>query len=220
MAIAPPRKRKSRRAETEIAVIGGVHLRKLFPLSPALQGLPAQLGSIDYRNSHARSPQTEHGSAGAATGSGSGHLLWAPGIVAWRRAIKMRSIRWLEVDMKIRGTRKAVLGSLLAVALSGGLAMADEGSGGWSPLPAIGHGGVASGGPDCGVVSRVDPVGSIWLGHFTGGNVGPLGPIPGGVDWRDQYACFSSRRSCEAWQRDMRSAFHGLQGYRTCLIIR
>ena len=84
----------------------------------------------------------------------------------------------------------------------------------------IGHGGVVSNWPGCGVVSGGATAGSIWLGHFTGGNVGPNGPVPGGVDWRDVYACFPSPMSCNAWQRDMRRQFHGLQGYRTCLVIR
>jgi hypothetical protein len=82
------------------------------------------------------------------------------------------------------------------------------------------HRGVPSYGPNCGVVSDVSPVGRIWLGHFTGGNIGPIGPVPGGVDWRSAYGCFPSRATCQAWQRDMRHKFSRLEGYRTCLVIR
>jgi hypothetical protein len=84
----------------------------------------------------------------------------------------------------------------------------------------IGHRGVPSWGPNCGVVAYASAAGSIWLGHFTGGNIGRLGPVREGVDWRDAYACFPSRRDCQAWQRDMRHTFRRLEGYRTCLPIR
>ncbi len=88
------------------------------------------------------------------------------------------------------------------------------------PQVSVGHEGVLSNGPNCGVVSHFSDDRSIWLGHFSGGNVGPEGPIPGGVDWRNLYACFPTRETCLAWQKDMRSEFRGLEGYRSCLVIR
>ncbi len=80
--------------------------------------------------------------------------------------------------------------------------------------------GVAVDGPSCGALSHLSPTGSIWLGHFTGGSIALGGLEAGGVIWRDAYACFDSRKSCHAWQRGQKAAFRGLDGYRTCLIIR
>jgi len=120
----------------------------------------------------------------------------------------------------------------LASALAAGAACADtmyppSDINGDNPPPAaapvqtpVGHEGVLSSGPYCGVVSHMGDDRSIWLGHFTGGNVGPDGPIPGGVDWRNEYACFPSRDTCQAWQRDMLAQYKGLEGYRSCIVIR
>jgi len=89
-----------------------------------------------------------------------------------------------------------------------------------APRVYVGHEGVLSDGPNCGVVSHPIDDSSIWLGHFSGGNVGPQGPVPGGVDWHDIYACFPTRETCKAWQRDMRAEFRDLEGWRSCLVIR
>ena len=41
-----------------------------------------------------------------------------------------------------------------------------------------------------------------------------------GLTWRDEYACFPSRAACEGWLRRMRGAYRGVDGYRTCIVIR
>jgi hypothetical protein len=82
------------------------------------------------------------------------------------------------------------------------------------------HGGVLVSGPTCAIVSAGVGDHSVWLGHFSGGRMGPAGLAPGGVDWKNLYACFPSRQACERWERDMHAAYHRLDGYRSCVRIR
>lgn len=58
------------------------------------------------------------------------------------------------------------------------------------------------------------------LGHFRGGRIVRA---PDGVPlivWKDEYSCFSSRRACDGWQRQMNIAYRNVEGDRTCLPIR
>ena len=59
--------------------------------------------------------------------------------------------------------------------------------------------------------------GELWLGHFTGGK-----RIDGGfgVDWRDEYGCFTSRAQCRAWWVSLRRVYRHVDGYGTCLALR
>ena len=108
---------------------------------------------------------------------------------------------------------RILLGATAALSLGVGAQAADLSYGGEAV-------GAASDGPHCGVLAGLPITTSIWLGHFTGGNVGPYGPVPGGVDWRNDYACFTSRKACRDWQRGLLAVYRDLEGYRTCLVIR
>jgi hypothetical protein len=58
------------------------------------------------------------------------------------------------------------------------------------------------------------------LGHFRGGRVVRVAGAPVGLDWRDDYTCFTSMRACKAWQRDLRVAYRHVEGDRTCMPLR
>lgn len=58
------------------------------------------------------------------------------------------------------------------------------------------------------------------LGHFRGGRiVRAVDGVPLLI-WENRYACFTSRRMCEAWQRKMNVVWRNVEGDRTCLPIR
>ena len=59
--------------------------------------------------------------------------------------------------------------------------------------------------------------GELWLGHFTGGR-----RVTGGfgVDWRDEYGCFTSRAECRAWWTGLHRVYRHVQGYGTCMALR
>lgn len=80
--------------------------------------------------------------------------------------------------------------------------------------------GLESSGPDCGVALDAPGWRSVWLGHFSGGNLRRMESGDRGVAWRDRYMCFPSRASCEAWQASMKRMWRQVDGYRTCLPIR
>jgi hypothetical protein len=120
--------------------------------------------------------------------------------------------RFLEFTM--RDTRRL---ALTAIAIVFGLTATAAARAGDLTIRAS---GVAVDGPSCGALSHLSSTGSIWLGHVTGGSIAPGGLEAGGVIWRDAYACFDSRKACQSWQRGQKAAYRGLDGYRTCLIIR
>ncbi|HEY8580523.1 MAG TPA: hypothetical protein VIL72_11590 [Beijerinckiaceae bacterium] len=55
----------------------------------------------------------------------------------------------------------------------------------------------------------------LWLGHFTGGR--RIGP---GVEWRDDYACFTTSGACRAWWASLRREYRDVQGHGTCMALR
>lgn len=57
----------------------------------------------------------------------------------------------------------------------------------------------------------------LWLGHFTGGRKIPAYRV---VEWRDDYACFTSAIDCATWWRSLRRAYHDVEGHGTCLPLR
>ena len=57
----------------------------------------------------------------------------------------------------------------------------------------------------------------LWLGHFTGGRKIPQYRV---VEWRDDYACFTSAAECAAWRRDLLRAYGDVEGHGTCLPLR
>jgi len=59
----------------------------------------------------------------------------------------------------------------------------------------------------------------LWLGHFTGGRIG-AGPFGEIVEWRDDYACFTSAADCAAWRRGLRAVYRDVEGWGTCLALR
>ncbi len=64
------------------------------------------------------------------------------------------------------------------------------------------------------------PTSDLVLGHFRGGRiVWATDGVPLLV-WKEEYACFSSRRMCEVWQRQMNVAYRNVEGDLTCLPIR
>jgi hypothetical protein len=82
------------------------------------------------------------------------------------------------------------------------------------------HPGWPSRGPNCGSVAySADPSG-LWLGHFTGGRFDGQPGYGAALNWQDRYVCFPTRQDCAVWQREMRTAFRQVEGYRTCLPIR
>jgi hypothetical protein len=80
--------------------------------------------------------------------------------------------------------------------------------------------GWLSRGPGCAVVRDIPELRNVWLGHFSGGRYEGLHGDARALDWKDQYACFASRASCQSWQRHMRARYGRIEGYRTCLPIR
>jgi hypothetical protein len=65
----------------------------------------------------------------------------------------------------------------------------------------------------------------LWLGHFRGGDARKIWAVAPPksiitVAWADRYACFSSRRLCEAWQAELRHVHRGIYSTRTCLPLR
>jgi hypothetical protein len=80
--------------------------------------------------------------------------------------------------------------------------------------------GFLSSGPRCPMSTDVPEWRSVWLGHFSGGARAFSADGRSGLAWRDEYACFPSRASCEAWQKSMRREFHAAEGYRSCVFIR
>ena len=58
--------------------------------------------------------------------------------------------------------------------------------------------------------------GELWLGHFTGGR-----RVAGsGVDWSDEYACFTSRAACRAWWGSLNRTYRQVEGHGTCMALR
>jgi hypothetical protein len=65
----------------------------------------------------------------------------------------------------------------------------------------------------------------LWLGHFSGGKrVSVSSPEGGlgvaGVEWRDDYACFTSMSECRAWWNGLNRQYRHVQGHGTCLALR
>ena len=77
-----------------------------------------------------------------------------------------------------------------------------------------------SSGPNCASAAEVPASIPLWLGHFSGGRLEAQGVAAAGLAWASQHSCFTSRTSCQQWQRDMRAAYRQVEGYRTCLQIR
>lgn len=59
--------------------------------------------------------------------------------------------------------------------------------------------------------------GELWLGHFTGGRRIEAGRA---FDWRDEYACFTSRAQCTAWRNGLRRVYRHAEGHGTCMALR
>lgn len=55
----------------------------------------------------------------------------------------------------------------------------------------------------------------LWLGHFSGGL-----RTAGGVEWRDDHACFTTARECRAWWNSLNRVYRHVQGHGTCLALR
>ena len=58
--------------------------------------------------------------------------------------------------------------------------------------------------------------GELWLGHFTGGRQ----LTPHLIDWRDDYACFTSAAACRAWRNSLGRVYRHVDGWGTCLALR
>ncbi len=56
----------------------------------------------------------------------------------------------------------------------------------------------------------------LWLGHFSGGK---RTGVPA-VEWRDDYACFTSNADCRAWWNSLNREYRDVQGHGTCLALR
>jgi hypothetical protein len=69
----------------------------------------------------------------------------------------------------------------------------------------------------CSPIADVPGTHGLWLGHFTGGRKIPEYRV---VEWRDDYACFTSAADCTAWRRDLRRAYRDVEGHGTCLPLR
>lgn len=69
----------------------------------------------------------------------------------------------------------------------------------------------------CRPIADVPGTHGLWLGHFTGGRKLPAYRL---VEWRDDYACFTSAADCAAWWRDLRHAYRDVEGHGTCLPLR
>jgi hypothetical protein len=110
------------------------------------------------------------------------------------------------------GQLSLLSGLVIAGALAAGVTSVAAGA------PAVAH--LESSGPHCKPALDFPEWRSVWLGHFTGGGRVHEGGGVYGLAWRDEYACFPSRAACEGWLRRMRGAYRGVDGYRTCIVIR
>jgi hypothetical protein len=82
------------------------------------------------------------------------------------------------------------------------------------------HPGWPSRGPNCAPVAGTVGEFPLWLGHFTGGRFDGEPGLGAALNWQNRYSCFPSLQACKVWQREMRTAFRQIEGYRTCLPIR
>ena len=69
----------------------------------------------------------------------------------------------------------------------------------------------------CRPIADIPGTHGLWLGHFTGGRKIPQYRV---VEWRDDYACFTSAAECAAWRRDLLRAYGDVEGHGTCLPLR
>lgn len=69
----------------------------------------------------------------------------------------------------------------------------------------------------CRPIANIPGTHGLWLGHFTGGRKIPEYRV---VEWRDDYACFTSAADCTAWRRYLRRAYRDVEGHGTCLPLR
>lgn len=86
-------------------------------------------------------------------------------------------------------------------------------------LPA-GEAKAGNGPAACAPLAHRMDVPGLWLGHFSGGN---WARYPSGqpyVDWRSEYQCFTSARSCYAWRASMKRVYRRFDGHGTCLNLR
>ncbi|HQT62836.1 hypothetical protein [Acidiphilium sp.] len=118
--------------------------------------------------------------------------------------------------------RAAAFAALLGFGGAQGAAAADLAARAMPPVgPAYADPAVEPNSPAaCAPHSADFSVPGLWLGHFTGGRFTRLNGAPPALEWKDLYSCFPTAASCLRWQRDNLHAFHGLQGYRTCLPLR
>jgi hypothetical protein len=72
----------------------------------------------------------------------------------------------------------------------------------------------------CAIAGASLPVSDLVLGHFRGGRIVRAHDGVPQIIWASEYSCFTSRRSCEVWQRQMNAAYRHVEGDRTCLPIR
>ncbi|MDB5545688.1 MAG: hypothetical protein JWO64_2837 [Hyphomicrobiales bacterium] len=72
----------------------------------------------------------------------------------------------------------------------------------------------------CAIAGASLPVSDLVLGHFRGGKIVRAADGVPLIIWASEYSCFTSRRSCEVWQRQMNAAYRNVEGDRTCLPIR
>ena len=116
--------------------------------------------------------------------------------------------------MNLRSSPKA--GFAWALVFAAILVLAETAGANATPLPPPNSPGLAA----CAVLRDSAEMPGFWLGHFSGGRV--LSPAPGlkMVDWQNDYTCFPTLRSCNAWRGEMRRVYRGIQGYTTCLRIR
>lgn len=65
-----------------------------------------------------------------------------------------------------------------------------------------------------------EPFAPLVLGHFSGGRIFRTSDGVPMIAWRDEFQCFTSRRVCATWQRQMTNAYRHVEGYTTCLPLR
>lgn len=61
---------------------------------------------------------------------------------------------------------------------------------------------------------------NLVLGHFRGGRIVRTADRVPLIVWTDDYTCFTSRRTCERWQRRMLAVYRHVEGDTTCLPLR
>ncbi|MFO1118289.1 MAG: hypothetical protein U1E28_21680 [Beijerinckiaceae bacterium] len=66
----------------------------------------------------------------------------------------------------------------------------------------------------------VEEAGSVWQGHFTGGNNLAPGVEPIPLAWVDVKERFASLRECSAWLHQMKRAYSTYEGWKGCMRIR